>query len=198
MVQAESEQQYSLAPTLRCAPEFRIPEVLRPIGGDTTLSLIERHPPFSDLFRQIILDVVFVLEEPIFESYTIGPALRPDIAETVRAAQLQRDKVVQFADQIAIGVDTRLLNAVPAILDVLFGFAALAVADRAGPPPRIVQYLGRYRRIDPAWGALGIWHGVAILQAHCTGGNLGFFPVREVMGAATDPSGGIETAVLTI
>ena len=175
-----------LAPAVCPAPTFCIMQISGPIERNAVLRRIERHPSVPHLFGQIVLDVVFALEEPIIERDTLRPTFRPDIAKTVRTAQLEWNEMVQFTDLIAVGIDARLLNLVPAICYVLHGLAALTVTYGAGPPPGIAQHLDRDRGIDASWGTPGIRYGVAVLHAHRTGGNFRLFPVREVFGAASD------------
>ena len=69
-------------------------QIMGPIGRNAVLRRIERHPPVPHLFSQIILDMVFALEEPIIERDALRPTFRPYIAKTVRTAQLKWNEMV--------------------------------------------------------------------------------------------------------
>ena len=51
---------------------------------------------------EIILHAILLLEVPLVQSHGIGPALRPDVAEAIRATQFERHQMIEFADLVLV------------------------------------------------------------------------------------------------
>ncbi len=142
------------------------------------------HPPRPYFIGQKVFDPIFDLEIAVLESRFIRAAFRPNVPESIRASKFERNQMIQFANLTVSGIGSGLWNSIPAIGDMLFGLARLAIADTPRLPVRVPKHCDRDSRSNPSRRASRIGDRVPVAASNRARSVLRFVPWSKVMGIA--------------
>jgi len=175
-----------IAPSTCRTIAIRRVKVLRPVGGNSTLRRCKRHPAGFHCVGEVVLHPVLDLEVSFVEGDGRWPAFRPDVSQPVRSTEFHWHKVIQFANLRFTIVPARHAQPIPAVRNMLFRLARLAVSNASSPPGTVSEDIRGHARVNSSRCASWIGNRIAAAQGRLTGSVHWLMPWTKVLRRTGD------------